>query len=79
MGRIYLTLQQENLYADICEVRPERFLEKQYSPYEFAPFGGLVVYRCLEEILAKFETKLVLRYYGLRLLTKVMGTTTRNL
>jgi hypothetical protein len=62
MGRIYLTLQQENLYADIREITPERFLEKQYSPYEFTLLGGVVVYRCLKEILAKFETKLVTGY-----------------
>ena len=59
MGCIYLTLQREDLYPNPREFRPERFLERQYSPYEFIPFGG-GVRRCLGEALAQFEMKLVL-------------------
>ncbi|MEA5509157.1 cytochrome P450 [Crocosphaera sp. UHCC 0190] len=59
MGCMYLTHQREDLYPNHHEFRPERFLERQYSPYEFIPFGG-GVRRCLGEALAQFEMKLVL-------------------
>jgi cytochrome P450 family 110 len=58
MGCMYLTHQREDLYPNHQEFRPERFLERQYSPYEFVPFGG-GVRRCLGEALALFEMKLV--------------------
>lgn len=64
MSRIYLTLQHEDLYADIRKFRPECFLEREYSPYKFVPFGGGVCRR-LEEAFAQFETRLVLRHYCL--------------
>ncbi|MEH1865679.1 MAG: cytochrome P450 [Nostoc sp.] len=56
---IYLTHQREDLYPQPKEFKPERFLERQFSPYEFLPFGG-GVRRCLGEALALFEIKLVL-------------------
>ncbi|MBN3896703.1 MAG: cytochrome P450 [Nostoc sp. NOS(2021)] len=56
---IYLTHQREDLYPQPKEFQPERFLERQFSPYEFLPFGG-GVRRCLGEALALFEMKLVL-------------------
>lgn len=59
MGCMYLTHQREDLYPNHQEFRPERFLERQYSPYEFVPFGG-GVRRCLGEALALFEMKLVI-------------------
>jgi cytochrome P450 family 110 len=58
MGCMFLTHQREDLYPNHQEFRPERFLERQYSPYEFVPFGG-GVRRCLGEALALFEMKLV--------------------
>ncbi len=58
-GCIYLTHHREDLYPNSQEFRPERFLERQYTPYEFFPFGG-GVRRCLGEALAIFEMKLVL-------------------
>ncbi|NJL42909.1 MAG: cytochrome P450, partial [Pseudanabaena sp. SU_2_4] len=58
MGCMYLTHQREDLYPNHQQFRPERFLEQQYSPYEFVPFGG-GVRRCLGEALALFEMKLV--------------------
>ncbi len=59
MGCIYLTHQREDLYPNPDQFQPERFLDKQYSPYEFFAFGG-GVRRCIGEALATYEMKLVL-------------------
>lgn len=56
---IYLTHQREDSYPDPKSFRPERFLERQFSPYEFFPFGG-GNRRCIGMALAQFEMKLVL-------------------
>ncbi len=58
-GCIYLTHHRENLYPQSQQFKPERFLEKQFSFYEFLPFGG-GARRCIGEALAQFEMKLVL-------------------
>ena len=58
-GCIYLTHHREDLYPQSKQFKPERFLERQYTPYEFFPFGG-GSRRCLGEALAIFEMKLVL-------------------
>lgn len=72
VGCIYLTHQREDLYPNPKEFRPERFLERQFSPYEFLPFGA-GVRRCIGEALAQFELKLalatILRHYTLELAT----------
>ncbi|MTE11883.1 cytochrome P450 [Nocardia aurantiaca] len=39
--------------------RPERFLERHYSPFEFAPFGG-GHRRCVGAALAEYELRIVL-------------------
>ncbi len=57
-GCIYLTHHREDLYPNSQEFKPERFLERQYTNYEFLPFGG-GMRRCLGEALAIFEMKLV--------------------
>lgn len=57
-GCIYTVHHREDLYPSHDEFIPERFLEKQYSPYEFLPFGG-GVRRCLGEALASYEMRLV--------------------
>jgi unspecific monooxygenase len=59
MGCMYLTHQREDIYRDRKQFKPERFLERQFSPYEFIPFGG-GARRCIGEALAQFEMKLVL-------------------
>lgn len=56
---IYLTHQREDLYPQAKQFKPERFLERQFSPYEFMPFGGGVRV-CIGKALALFEMKLVL-------------------
>jgi cytochrome P450 len=59
VGCIHLLHQRQDLYSNPKQFQPERFLEKQYSPYEFMPFGG-GVRRCLGEALALFEIKIVI-------------------
>jgi cytochrome P450 len=59
VGCIYLTHHREDIYPDPDEFRPERFLERRYSPYEYLPFGG-GVRRCIGMAFAQFEMKLVI-------------------
>lgn len=56
---IYLTHHREELYPEPKLFKPERFLERQYSTYEYLPFGG-GNRRCIGVALALFEMKLVL-------------------
>ncbi|OZH52669.1 cytochrome P450 [Hydrocoleum sp. CS-953] len=58
-GSIHLTHQREDLYPEPKKFKPERFLERQYSPYEYLPFGG-GSRRCLGMALASFEMRVVL-------------------
>ncbi|ACK69982.1 cytochrome P450 [Gloeothece citriformis PCC 7424] len=59
MPSIYLVHYREDLYPQPQEFKPERFLDRQYSPSEFIPFGG-GSRRCLGYALALLEMKLVL-------------------
>ena len=56
---IYLTHRREDIYPEAKKFKPERFLERQFSPYEYIPFGG-GNRRCLGYAFALFEIKLVL-------------------
>ena len=57
-------------YPEPLVFRPERFLERMPSPFEFLPYGG-GARRCLGAALASYEMKLVLatllRRFALRL------------
>jgi len=56
---IYLAHHRSSVYPEPQQFRPERFLERQYSPYEYLPFGG-GDRRCIGSAFALFEMKLVL-------------------
>ncbi|MCP6760150.1 MAG: cytochrome P450 [Fischerella sp. CENA71] len=56
---IYLIHQRPDIYPEPKQFKPERFLERQFSPYEYLPFGG-GNRRCLGMAFAMFEMKLVL-------------------
>lgn len=59
MGCIYLLHQNPELYPDPDQFKPERFLERQFAPHEFMPFGS-GQRRCIGDALALFEFKLAL-------------------
>ena len=59
VGCIYLAHRREDVYPNPDEFRPERFLERRYSPFEYLPFGG-GVRRCIGMAFAQFEMKLVI-------------------
>jgi cytochrome P450 family 110 len=56
---IYLAHHREEVYPQSKQFRPERFLERQFSPYEYLPFGG-GHRRCIGLAFAQYEMKLVL-------------------
>ncbi|MGB3612300.1 MAG: cytochrome P450 [Elainellaceae cyanobacterium] len=59
MGCIYLVHHRPDLYPNSHEFRPERFMERQFTPYEFLPFGA-GARRCVGAALAMYEMTLVL-------------------
>ncbi|MBF2063498.1 MAG: cytochrome P450 [Calothrix sp. C42_A2020_038] len=70
---IYLAHHREETYPQADKFKPERFLEKQFSPYEYLPFGG-GNRRCIGNAFAMYEMKIVLATvlskYQLSLLSK---------
>ncbi len=72
-GSIYLTHRREDLYPEPLQFKPERFFQRQFSPYEYLPFGG-GSRRCIGLALAQLEMKLaiatILRDFDLTLAEK---------
>jgi cytochrome P450 len=56
---IYLAHHREEVYPNPKQFQPERFLEQQFSQYEYLPFGG-GNRRCIGMAFAQYEMKLVL-------------------
>ena len=56
---IYLAHHRSEVYPEAKQFKPERFLERQYSQYEYLPFGG-GNRRCIGMAFAQYEMKLVL-------------------
>ena len=59
IANIYLTHHRQDIYPEPERFKPERFLERQFSAYEYLPFGG-GSRRCIGAALAQLEMKLVL-------------------
>ena len=55
----YLTNQREDIYPQPKQFKPERFVLRQFSPYEYYPFG-CGNRRCIGMAFAQMEIKLVL-------------------
>lgn len=56
---IYLAHHRPEVYPQPEEFKPERFLEKQFSQYEYLPFGG-GNRRCIGLAFAQYEMKIAL-------------------
>jgi cytochrome P450 len=56
---IYLAHHREAVYPNSQQFQPERFLARQFSPYEYLPFGG-GNRRCIGLAFAQYEMKIVL-------------------
>lgn len=59
MGSIYLVHHRPELYPDSHTFNPGRFLQRQFAPHEFFPFGG-GSRRCVGAALAMYEMTLAL-------------------
>ena len=57
MPATYIIHQRPDIYPEPKQFRPERFLERQFAPHEFLPFGG-GHRRCIGSALAMMELKL---------------------
>ena len=70
---IYMAHHREETYPEPNKFKPERFLNRQYSAYEYIPFGG-GSRRCIGSAFAMHEMKIVLATvlskYKLSLLNK---------
>jgi len=56
---IYSAHHRAEVYLEAEAFKPERFLERQFSPYEYLPFGG-GNRRCIGYAFAQFQMKLLL-------------------
>ncbi|MEB3160831.1 MAG: cytochrome P450, partial [Synechocystis sp.] len=59
IASIYLAHRDPDIYPDPEQFRPERFLDRQFSAFEFIPFG-FGSRRCIGSAFAQMEMKLVL-------------------
>jgi cytochrome P450 len=59
LGSIYLAHRRPEVYPDPESFRPQRFIERSFSPYEYLPFGG-GSRRCIGMAFAQYEMRLVL-------------------
>ncbi len=59
MAAITLAHHNPTTFPEPERFRPERFLERKYSPFEYLPFGG-GARRCLGAAFALYEMKVVL-------------------
>jgi cytochrome P450 len=57
MPATYIIHQRPELYPNPKQFQPERFLNRQYAPHEYLPFGG-GHRRCIGSALAMMELKL---------------------
>jgi cytochrome P450 family 110 len=65
------------LYPDPGVFRPERFLERKFTPFEYAPFGG-GVRRCLGAAFSDYETKIMLATLVRRTALSLVGPPDRR-
>lgn len=72
---IYLAHQREDTYPNPKQFRPERFLERQFSPYEYLPFGG-GNHHCIGDTFALYEMKLALATIMSQFQVKIVGNKT---
>jgi cytochrome P450 len=56
---LVLAHMRPDVYPEPAAFRPERFLNRTYTPYEFLPFGG-GARRCIGAAFAMYEMKIVL-------------------
>ena len=59
MASVILVHHREDLFPDPERFRPERFLERKFTPFEHIPFGG-GARRCIGAAFALYEMKVVL-------------------
>ncbi|MCS6960188.1 MAG: cytochrome P450 [Pseudanabaenaceae cyanobacterium SKYGB_i_bin29] len=73
---IYLVQRRADIYPEPTEFRPDRFLERQYTAYEYFPFGG-GGRRCIGAAFALWEMKIVLltllREFAYRIVPDPLG------
>ncbi|AKT36700.1 cytochrome P450 [Chondromyces crocatus] len=59
MGAIVLAHHDPTIFSEPDQFKPERFLDRKYSPFEYLPFGG-GARRCLGAAFALYEMKIAL-------------------